>query len=138
MLRIVLAILMLAGLSACDSPSVAFRGAARSIVEIDGTRFAIHRRDNKVEIYRTSFEMLPDRARVFALAELAVLQATGCAARKGSLTGDQALMTATLACGGREPAPGSERAHICSLAEGWDLARQEPRPGALSCTPGNA
>ncbi len=86
-------------LNACDSPSVAFMGVEKTAIEIDGSRFVIHRRDNKVEIYRTSIEMLPDRAEVFAKAELAVRQATGCRTRKNSLRGDQALMKATLACG---------------------------------------
>ena len=85
-------------LAACDSPSVGFMGAPAAVIVIDGSRFAVHWRDDRVEVYRTSFEVLPDMAEILARAELAIIRATGCQIRKGSLADDVALITARLDC----------------------------------------
>ena len=135
MLHRTLAILTLTMLGACDSPSVAFMGAEKTIVQIDGSRFAVHRRENKVEVYRTSMEMLPNRAEIFAKAELAIRQATGCRSRKNSLTGDQALMKATLACGGEDPAPPlpANLSYECDVVDSWDINSLEVTVEAIEC-----
>lgn len=86
-------------LSACDSPSPAFIGAEQTSVVIEGSTFSVHRKGDKVEVYRTSFEYLPPRAQVLARAERAIEQTTGCKVRQGSLLGDQAIITAQLQCG---------------------------------------
>lgn len=95
-----LPILLFGALSACDSPSVAFMGSQKTTVEIDGTHFSVHRREDRVEVYRTSFELLPKRTEILAKAEIAIEQATGCMVWKDTLKGDQALLTARLACSG--------------------------------------
>lgn len=135
MVRMLCVVFAFLSLNACDSPSVAFMGTEKTIVEIGGSRFAVHRRENKVEVYRTSFEMLPKRAEVFAKAELAIRQATGCRTRKNSLQGDQALMKATLACGGEDPAPGlpASLTYECDMVDGWDFTNREVTIEAIEC-----
>lgn len=95
-----LPILLFAGLLAgCDSPSPQFMRGERFEAEVDGSRFTIWRQGDAVEIYRTSPEVLPRMSAVFAKAEVAVRQTTGCAIASGSFKGDAALMTAGLDCG---------------------------------------
>jgi hypothetical protein len=71
----------------------------RHAVEVDGTAFTVYRRGDAVEVYRTTPEFMPRRSVVFARAEQAIRQATGCAVAEGSLIGDAALMKAALDCG---------------------------------------
>ncbi len=105
------------------------------MVEIGGSRFAVYRRDNKVEVYRISREMLPRRSEVLAKAELAIRQATGCDIRKNSLKGDQALMKATLACGGEAPAPPLpvNLSYECDVVDTWDIHSLELTMEAIEC-----
>jgi len=123
-------------LTACDSPSVAFLGSQKTIVVIESSTFSVHRREDRVEVYRTSFELLPDRAQVLRHAELAIMQATGCKVWKGSLNGDQALIKARLACGGREVPPASIPDNLyyqCEIIDGWDFDNRELSTEALAC-----
>ena len=89
----------LCSLSACATPSPLFMQADRFDAEVDGTRFTIWQAGESVEVYRTSMHMLPRRSEVFARAEVAIGQATGCTVVPGSLAGDVALMQAELDCG---------------------------------------
>ena len=131
-----LPMLLLGALAACDSPSVTFMGTQKTIVEIDGTRFSVHRREDRVEVYRTSFEVLPKRAEVFAKAEMAIEQATGCKLRKGTLEGDQALLTARLACDGEQPRPalGANLIYACQVVDGAHVTRHDMSVEAIECT----
>lgn len=122
-------------LTACDSPSVAFIGSEKTIVVIEDSTFSVHRREDQVEVYRTSFEMLPPREQVLARAELAIEQATGCAVKTGSLHGDQALIKASLACNGQPqqaPIPANLR-YECQINEGWDIPTTAPVVEAIEC-----
>jgi len=91
--------------TACDSPSPAFMGADATIIVVQGSQFSVHRRDDWVEVYRTSFEYLPRREVVLARAQVAIEQATGCTVKPRSLTGDQALIRAQLKCANKAPPP---------------------------------
>jgi hypothetical protein len=73
--------------------------AERLEAEVEGSRFTIWRQGESVEVYRTSPEMLPRLSEVFAKAEVAIRQVTGCAVATGSMVGDAALMKAELDCG---------------------------------------
>ncbi len=134
--KTMLAAFCLGLLAACDSPSVAFIGAPASVVVIDGSRFAVHRRDDRVEVYRTSFEMLPDPRLVALKAELAIMRATGCPVRKGSLEGDAAVIKARLACGGAPPDPALPPGvmYECEIIDSWDIASLEVTMEAIECT----
>ncbi|HHL20397.1 MAG TPA: hypothetical protein ENJ52_02590 [Aliiroseovarius sp.] len=114
-------------LAACDSPSVALMGSQKTIVRLDGMTFNVHRRADRIEVYRTGFVMLPDRDRVLYLAELAISQATGCPVRKNSVAGDQALIKAQLTCSAVDvPYAGNARTFDCRFAP-------EAGPDALIC-----
>jgi hypothetical protein len=71
----------------------------RQKVEVSGTAFTVYRKGDAVEVYRTTPEFMPRMSEVFARAEQAIEQATGCAVKDGSLVGDAALMRAVLDCG---------------------------------------
>ncbi len=90
---------LVAGLSACASPSPRMMGGQKHEIEVAGSRFVIWQKADSVEIYRTSMEMMPHLSEVMSKAAIAVTRTTGCKIRKGSLAGDAALMTAKLACG---------------------------------------
>jgi len=86
------------GLAACDSPSPRMMSGERQEVAISGSTFTVYRKGTEVEVYRTSPEMLPRLSEVFAKAEQAIRQTTGCAVKDGSLVGDAALIRARLDC----------------------------------------
>lgn len=123
-------------LAACDSPSVGFMGTPAAVVVIDGSRFAVHRRADRVEVYRTSVEAFPRRANVLRKAKLAILKATGCPVRAGSLEGDQALIKARLACDGDRPAPVPPAGVVyeCDSVDNWDIANLEVAMEGIECT----
>ena len=95
-----LVFLSLAALAACDSPSPQFmhRDTATTRVEIEGSTFSVHQRENWVEVYRIGFEALPRGPVILARAKIAIEQATGCTVVKGSLSGDQAIQRAEIDC----------------------------------------
>ncbi len=86
--------------AACGSPSPQFMSAETSVkkITVEGSTFSIHRRENWVEVYRTSFEALPRIPVILARAEIAIEQATGCKVVEGSLSGDQAIQRAEIDC----------------------------------------
>ncbi|WP_281840849.1 hypothetical protein [Sinisalibacter aestuarii] len=73
-------------------------GGERQTVIVEGTGFTVHRKGSAVEVYRTTPELMPRLSVVFARAETAIRQATGCAVVPGTLVGDAALMKAALDC----------------------------------------
>lgn len=95
-----LVFLAISALAACDSPSPQFmhRDTATTRVEIEGSTFSVHQRENWVEVYRIGFEALPRVPVILARAEVAIEQATGCKVVEGSLTGDQAIQRAEIDC----------------------------------------
>ncbi|MCK0140989.1 hypothetical protein [Aliiroseovarius sp. F20344] len=87
-------------LSGCDSPSPQFmhRDTATTKVEVEGSVFSVHQRENWVEVYRTGFEALPRVPVILARSQVAIEQATGCKVVEGSLSGDQAIQRAEIDC----------------------------------------
>lgn len=83
----------------CNSPSPRFMDSPHVEVEVDGSRFSVRRDGDRVEVIRTSPKVLPRLSVVLARAEVAIQRATGCRVWSGSLKGDQAVVTARLACG---------------------------------------
>ena len=90
---------LVGALAACASPSPRMMSGERHDIEIAGTAFTVFRKGDEVEVYRTTPELLPRMSEVFAKAEQAIRQTTGCAVEDGSLVGDAALMKARLNCG---------------------------------------
>ena len=93
------ALLAVAALAACASPSPQMMSGTKHTAEVDGSRFTIWQRGEAVEIYRTSPEMMPHLSEVMAKAAVAVERVTGCPVKDGSMAGDAALMKAVLDCG---------------------------------------
>lgn len=85
-------------LVACDSPSVAFRDAVTLQAEAGGSLFSIHAKANRVEVYRISREWRPKREVILARSRAAIEKGTGCRVVDGTLTGDQAIQRAEIAC----------------------------------------
>ncbi len=111
-------------------------GTPAAVVVIDGSRFAVHRRADRVEVYRISAEAFPKRAEVLLKAQLAILRATGCPVRPGSLQGDQALVKARLACDAASPPPVLPDSLIyeCDIVDNWDIASLKVTMEAIECT----
>lgn len=86
-------------LSGCDSPGLGMSGAAQRDVTVGHHRYSVHWKGDRVEVYRTSMAFLPRLSEVLAGAEAAILEATGCPIRPGSLEGDPALIKAEIDCG---------------------------------------
>jgi len=123
-------------LVACDSPSVAFMNAQKTIVVIEESTFSVYRLENRVEVYRTSFEILPKRGQVFRRAELAIEQATGCPIWQRSLEGDQALITARLDCEENANSPEAIAANLhyeCEIIDYWNSVAQEYVAEGIEC-----
>lgn len=95
-----LVFLGLSALAACDSPSPQFmhRDTATTRIEVEGSTFSVHQRQNWVEVYRTGFEALPRVPVILARSKIAIEQATGCKVVEGSLSGDQAIQRAEINC----------------------------------------
>jgi len=131
---LILALLVPAG---CDSPSPSMRGATRTVVEIEGSRFSVHRIDDRVEVYRTSFEYHPMMDITRMRAEMAIQQATGCAVRANSFDGDPALMKARLDCGQNlPPLPEVDNiAYDCEVMADWVSEGRNTRTTSILCTP---
>lgn len=85
-----------ATLAACGSPSLSMAGANRAQVDVGGMTFGVHYRGSQAEVLRLNREWRPSWAEVSQNATIAVQQVTGC--RVAQITGDPALMKATLDC----------------------------------------
>lgn len=85
-------------LTACNSPSPAFRTAVSGEAEVDGSRFAIHAKGDRVEVFRLSREWRPAVTDIHARAHQAIETATGCSVVARSLNGDVAIIRARIAC----------------------------------------
>ncbi len=128
-------------LTACDSPSPAFMHAEKTVVEIDGSRFSVHRRGDRVEVYRVSPEWLPRLSEVLARARRAIEQATGCPVADGSLSGDHALIRAELNCDGSAappPRPAAVLTYDCEVVDSWTIDSRATEVQAIECDPREA
>ena len=85
-------------LSACNAPSIGFRGLPASAVQIGGADFTVRADRKKAEAIRTNAMMGARFADVAPLAAEAMAQVTGCSVVSGSLDGDAAMITARLDC----------------------------------------
>ena len=90
-------------LAACGSPTPRYSGGPRALADVDGSRFVVFRRGDEMEAYRISHEARPSEGAVLLRAGRAMQALTGCPIRKGSMTGDQAIVRARIACAGAPP-----------------------------------
>lgn len=99
-------------------------GVRATQIEVAGSKFAVRRTGDRIEALRISPEAGPSRSETLRKASIAILGATGCGIRTGSLSGDQAVIRAELDCVGTKP-PFEEKAVPvlldCGAGEIWRI-----------------
>ena len=88
--------------AACDSPTPRYLNGSSAEVEIAGSRFVVFRNGVEVEAYRVSREDRPSEQKILLRAGFAMEAVSGCKISPGSMTGDQAIVRATLQCGAQQ------------------------------------
>lgn len=82
----------------CNAPSMHFQGIHPQRMDVLGSSFEMRRRDDKVEVIRTSAEYAPRLSQQLGRrAEVAVEETYGCPVSR--IRGDASLMLAYLKCG---------------------------------------
>ncbi len=84
----------------CSSAGKEYRGVTPVRADIEGSVWDVYRQGDMVQAIRVNMEMLPAMDRMLSRAILAIERATGCKVIPNSITGDQALVNARLACDG--------------------------------------
>ncbi len=85
-------------LSACDTPSAPFAVAPVQRVAVGGSVFDVRVADGWAEAVRTNTEWAPRRDSTLSRALVAIELASGCAADRERIRGDQAVLRAGLDC----------------------------------------
>ncbi|WP_166418171.1 hypothetical protein [Cochlodiniinecator piscidefendens] len=99
MLRLVLGLVLIGGLSGCDSSTMRFsaEGAGQSVT-VEGMTFVVYRDELQVQAVRSGFEFGLSIPEVFPKARIAMEQVTECSVDPASLTGDVAVILGKLDC----------------------------------------
>ena len=116
-------------LSACNGPGPAFRHVDPVTVRAGDVVFDVRVKGSRAEVVRRGALWAPRPASVAVPAVLVIERVTGC--RVDRLTGDQAMMRATLDCGDGAPAPRSPRPYL--ECDAFDL--DDEGGGELLCYP---
>jgi hypothetical protein len=127
-MRYALTLLVLVALAGCGGPGPAFRGAPVTRVGFGEHMFDIRVKGRRAEAVRVSPGWAPRLAAVGPQAVFAIEQVSGC--RVDRLTGDQAMMRATLDCGAGAPEPLFPRPYL--ECDAFDL---DDAVGELICYP---
>jgi len=108
-------VILLLGLTACDTAGPGFSGLPKTTHTVDGATFTLRQRGPVVEAIRTNPEMLPRFQSVAPKAGVAAQLQTGCTAEW--VVGDPAMMWVGLSCDGqRAPKrPKKPRSFACEL-----------------------
>ena len=85
-------------ISGCSSGTPDFFGVPAETVTVAQSTFAVRRKDDQVEVVRTSREAVFSLAAIIPRAEQAVSAVTGCTPRPGTWTGDQAVARVRIDC----------------------------------------
>ncbi|WP_420557009.1 hypothetical protein [Roseovarius sp.] len=119
-----LLLILLSALTACDTASPDFAGVAPVRIEAGASVFDIRVKGRRAEAVRLNAQPAFRLSSVGVPAVLAIEAVSGC--RVDRLTGDQAMMRATLDCGSGAPAPRRPETYLeCDAfeldAEGGEL-----------------
>jgi len=106
-MRYALTLLVLVALAGCGGPGPAFRDVPVTRVGFGEHVFDIRVKGRRAEAVRVPPGWAPRLAAVGPQAVFAIEQVSGC--RVDRLTGDQAMMQATLDCGAGAPEPPIKR-----------------------------
>lgn len=115
-------------LAGCNGPGPDFRGASATRIGVGGSAFDVRVLYRRAEAVRVNPQVAPRLAAFAPQAVIAIEGASGC--RVERLTGDQAMMRATLDCGKGAPAPRVPRPYL--ECDAFDL---EGGAGELLCYP---
>ena len=101
-MKVLISLGFLLVIAACNTPSPGFRGVAPVRMTVGKSTFDVRVDGNQAEAIRLNREWAPRLEAVAPRAVAAIEKVSGCEVKK--LGGDQALITARLACG-RDPQP---------------------------------
>lgn len=85
-------------LAACNTGSPAFFGVAAQTVTVGPSTFQVRRKDDNVELVRTSPEKVFSLAGIVPRATEAVILVTGCSPRPATWVGDHAVSQVQIDC----------------------------------------
>ncbi|NNE51500.1 MAG: hypothetical protein HKN30_03760 [Sulfitobacter sp.] len=98
--RLLICLITIALLAACNMPSPRFRGLPATTVTVQGSTFDVRVRGKLAEAIRTNSEFAPRFGPIRERAAIAMAQVSGC--RVKEVRGDQALALGILDCRKRE------------------------------------
>ncbi|NSX53981.1 hypothetical protein [Parasulfitobacter algicola] len=84
-------------------PPPAYYGVPATRMTVEGSTFDVRIKDNQAQAIRVNMQYAPRPDRMYPKAALAIEKVSGCRIAKGSLNGDQVIINARLACGGKAP-----------------------------------
>lgn len=85
-------------LTACNTPSMDFRGITATTVTVGPSTFDVRQNGDRVELIRTSPELVRNLRQIAPRAAAAVQLATGCALQASTLRGEATLMQGRIDC----------------------------------------
>jgi len=85
-------------LSACASPSLEFRHAARTTLTLDGDNIVVFYTRERAQAIRTNWRNKSQRKNAISRLVLAINKTTGCTPLLKTLRGDDVLVTVSLRC----------------------------------------
>lgn len=97
-MRMVILLLAVFLLVACNAPTVQNLGAPSRVVEANGMKFKVIYASNQAEAFRLNTLSPRHFRKVPAAAHEAIEKASGCRVVQSTLAGDPARMTADLVC----------------------------------------
>ncbi len=95
-------VLVLTTLAACSGGSPHFMGTPATVVEVEGSTFAVRVKGDLAEAVRTNPQYAPRMGPIGGRAAQAMEQVSGCKVRE--IRGDQALILGILDCPAKPPA----------------------------------
>ncbi|MDQ2090709.1 hypothetical protein [Marimonas arenosa] len=123
-------------LTACNTPSLGFRGVAPVRITAGQSTFDVRVDGNRAEAIRLNREWAPRLEAVAPRAVVAIEKVSGCEVTK--LGGDQALITARLRCAGDATpmtvAPGRIE-YDCDIDDVYVNRSLAERIAEMTCTP---
>lgn len=129
-MKILILLLALSGLAACNTPGPHFRDVPPTRVTVEGSVFDVRVKGDLAEAMRVNTEYAPRFGPIRQRAAFAMAQVSGC--RVVDVLGDQALATGQLSCKGAGAAPYLVK-NCIPIPDGGPHARGLPKVGAL-CT----
>ena len=97
-MRAALALVLVAALAACDSPTPGMGGGERWEVTRNGRSYVVYLRDEQVEVIRMGYARRGEHQAIRAEMIDMIPVVTGCRLSSGSLRGDSGAMRGRVSC----------------------------------------